>query len=398
MTRFLMLAVFIATTTLISLEGSVAQAATMLNVDNGNLSCNDLSGTPFCTIQAAIDAASSNDSIQVAEGTYIEQVEITKTLKLIGNGASTTTIRAPTTLVGDKSIVTISGTTVKAEITGFTISGPGSGTCDSNSIRYGVFVQGNANGNIHHNIISDIRDEPLSGCQHGLAILVGRDSVGTSGTATIRYNTISGYQKGGIVIDGPGSYADVRNNEVIGEGEVTNIAQNGIQLSRTAGAAVHNNLVNGNWFTGADWTASGILLFETNDVTVQGNTVINSQTSVAIEAWCWQYPSASGNKVVNNTIENSDYGVSVAAYDLSVWFGSAFTNCDAEANNNKITNNQITATGGETGVFVGADALGGLFSPTAVNNKIIHNTISGFTMAIDDTGTSSKLHANVIDP
>ena len=81
-------------------------------------------------------------------------------------------------------------------MTGFTVSGPGPSTCGS--IRYGIFVKDDANANIHHNTIADIRDEPVSGCQTGVGILVGRNSVGTSGTATIKHNTIVDYQKGGV--------------------------------------------------------------------------------------------------------------------------------------------------------------------------------------------------------
>ena len=94
----------------------------------------------------------------------------------------------------------------------------------------------NANASIHDNRIQDVRDEPFSGCQNGIAIAVGRQAWTTSGTATIASNTIVGYQKGGIVIDGAGSNATITNNTVTGAGTTSVTAQNGIQISRGATA------------------------------------------------------------------------------------------------------------------------------------------------------------------
>lgn len=49
----------------------------------------------FPTIQSAIDAANDGDVIKVLPGTYTEQLNITKSLTIIGSGVNSTIIEAP---------------------------------------------------------------------------------------------------------------------------------------------------------------------------------------------------------------------------------------------------------------------------------------------------------------
>ncbi|HEY4717752.1 MAG TPA: right-handed parallel beta-helix repeat-containing protein, partial [Anaerolineales bacterium] len=173
-----------------------------------------------------------------------------------------------------KNIVTIDGAAVAAEITGFTITGPGPSGCGS--INSGLMVRGGADLNLHDNAISDIRDEPLSGCQNGQGIWVGRTAMATTGTATITNNVFSGYQKGGIVVDNVGSSAVITGNTVTGVGPTAAIAMNGIQVSRGATATVTGNTVSGHDYTGAEG-AVGILLYQAGSPTNIGpNTSVTS--------------------------------------------------------------------------------------------------------------------------
>ena len=213
-------------------------------------------------------------------------------------------------------------------------------------------------------------------------------------TGAVSNSNIYDYQKGGIVINGLSS-ANVTDNLVTGWGTVPFIAQNGIQFGYGARGNAMRNTVTGNWYTGTDWGSTGILVFETGGVTVNGNTVQNSQIGIGIEAWCYFMASADNNQVVNNTVFGSEWGVSIAAYSLS------WSTCDASSDNNKVTNNLIDSTGGagDAGISIGAGPFGGSDTPTADNNKLIRNTIRGFTTDIDQWGddTSTKVHANVIE-
>jgi filamentous hemagglutinin family protein len=235
-------------------------------------------------IQDGIDIAATGATVNVSAGTYAEQLSITKSLSLLGEGASQTFI-APTALVADaagmKSILTIGGgPATDAQVSGFTIKGP------VPEINAGIFVRDGASAHIHDNSLINIRESTaLSGNQRGIGIFVGRALLNTSGTAVIENNVITGYQKGGIVVDGPGSQATITGNTVTGEGPTGVTAQNGIQVGRGASATISGNTISGNAYTGAD-EATGILIFTPGvnlgqgSITVGPNNVSGNQVGV----------------------------------------------------------------------------------------------------------------------
>lgn len=231
-------------------------------------------------IQGEVNNAQPTDTVLVKAATYVEQVVITKTLQLVGeSGSAVTFIQAPATIPPssslDSTIVKIAGSGINVEVTGFTITGPGPGGCGS--IRSGVFVGDNANAFIHNNVIRDIRDNPISGCQNGIGILVGSST--TSGTATIQNNTVIGYQKNGITVSGTGSDALIENNIVTGAGAVNFIAQNGVQVSFGATATVKGNTISGHSYTPFTYVSTGVLIYEANADT-EGNTISQNQVGI----------------------------------------------------------------------------------------------------------------------
>jgi hypothetical protein len=229
-----------------ALAAGPAMATTLIvddNADSGTCGGN-VSGFP--TISAALAAAASGDKILVCPGTYTEQVTITTDdLTLQSQTPLAAIIKAPSVMADPKAIVRVNGAT-GVSILDFTISGPGGGGCGS--IRYGVRIDSGGSATIDGNKIQDIRDDPFSGCQNGLGILVGRAFEGTTGSATITDNEIVGYQKGGIVVDNTGSDATITDNQVIGAGPTKIIAQNGIQVSRGATATITDNGVRNNFY------------------------------------------------------------------------------------------------------------------------------------------------------
>lgn len=73
----------------------------------------------YSSVQEAIDSASENETIFVSDGTYYENIRITKPLKLIGEDRDTTIISGN----GSGAVISISADYVK--ISGFTITNGG---------------------------------------------------------------------------------------------------------------------------------------------------------------------------------------------------------------------------------------------------------------------------------
>jgi len=99
-------------------ENSVS-AATTLYVGSGQI---------YLKIQNAIDNASAGDTVRVYDGTYYENVIVNKTLTLIGNGTSKTTIDGG----GSGDVVFISADWVN--VSGFTITNSGSSLLNDGGI------------------------------------------------------------------------------------------------------------------------------------------------------------------------------------------------------------------------------------------------------------------------
>ena len=72
---------------LLLLAAPTLQAASW-SVDGSDPACDDATGTPFCGIQAAIDAASDGDDVSIASGDYNDEIRIDRDLTLFGAGKS----------------------------------------------------------------------------------------------------------------------------------------------------------------------------------------------------------------------------------------------------------------------------------------------------------------------
>lgn len=349
-----------------------------------NTGCNS---PGYTSVQAAVDAAHTGNTVYLC-GTFSEQVIINKSITLTGERnaglqapnpfPATALSRLPAqfasaNLFVPQAIVIVWGAHVNAAITGLTIAGvmPGNGGCAEN--EFGALVIAGAYTTFNKDHINDIRDSnsALYGCQFGNGIQIGREYWPKAdfsanlvenfvGKATVINTSISGYQKDGIVVDGPGSYGDIGWNTVSGSNRDTQlspiIAQNGIEMLRGASGHVYDNTVTGNTYTGPAYASgSGILVY----------------------GGCGD-PLVRNLRVDHNLLVNNDVGIYLNSF-------SSATDCSApsttatndQADHNTIRDNAETNVGDGTssgfphkGYQAGIDDIGNC-------DRITDNTISG---------------------
>jgi len=266
--------------------------------------------------------------------------------------------------------------------------------CDGGEDRLrGIYYTG-VGGSITDMEILWINQGP-SGCQEGNAIEFRNMDSDEYVTATVENVYVEGYQKNGITFNG-NVYAQLRESSVIGGGMLPNIAQNGVQFGYGAFGLVQECLVDGNWYTGSDWTSSGILVFETDGVTVRNNEVRENQCGIVLEAWGWFDDSADGNVVRANRVLESVWGITATAYTLGYGYSNMDSSCsDNDMNGNRVLNDEVE---GQIGIYLGATyAWGGEstgFEPTSTGNNVHGNRIVGFEDGVVDEGEGNNTQGN----
>jgi hypothetical protein len=94
-----------------------------------------------------------------------------------------------------------------------------------------------------------------NGSQHGVGVSYTTQNGTTScnacvtsghATGTLSGNSITNYQKNGVVISGTGAAVTAQSNTVTGYGMINHIAQNGIEVASGATASIMGNTVSGN--------------------------------------------------------------------------------------------------------------------------------------------------------
>ncbi len=285
-------------------------------------------GTPWLTIQHAIDTVSSGDTINVAAGTYVEQIIIDKSIALQGASKETTIIEYSPTPVSDQYLVMVQAEDVT--ITGFKLLGHfATGNravyivhsqetgliVEDNEIQGFIGIFGNLiNGQIRNNIIgTDRKGIYISGGNNVLNLLIEGNTIEPAeGASSYAYNC------GAIYMD--------HANYVTIQGNTMRDFSSSTDSSITAGRCIEGS--------------------HNNDVTIFENTFENTRD--AITMWI-----VTDIEIDKNTITNSDrYGINIKGQNIN------------------IINNEITGSG-NSGVNIAE------FTITTQNVNVNFNNIFG---------------------
>jgi nitrous oxidase accessory protein NosD len=318
-----------------------------LLVDDDKVQC---PAATFTSIQDAINAASPGSLIRVCPGTYREQLSINKSLSLEGdNGAIVLPNSMVANTTGSSGAPIAAAILVKnaanVEIEGLIVDTANNGITECSPDLIGILYQ-NSSGSIEHNAVRNTKlSVSLNGCQSGDAIVVQSLSGGTS-KVSIDDNSVHDYQKNGITGNELGTEVAITNNVVTGLGPTTGAAQNGIQIGFGAKGGVLRNTVTDNvWapcvsLTNCAFNATGILVFQSDDVRVEHNSVATNQVGI--------FTNGQNAKIESNDISNSLVlvGIDLAGDDNLASRNDVTNSGQAailiEGNNNKVLSNEIT--------------------------------------------------------
>ena len=343
---FLLLSVFFAVPRMAA-ETQDRDRKPDLLVDDDKVQCPTAT---FTSIQDAINAANAGSLIRICPGTYHEQLSINKSLSIEGdNGAIVLPGNMVANATGFSGAPIVAAILVKdaanVEIEGLIVDTANNGIAECAPDLIGILYQ-NSSGSIEHNAVRNTKlSVSLNGCQSGDAIVVQSLGGGTS-KVKIDDNSVHDYQKNGITGNESGTEVTITKNVVTGLGPTTGAAQNGVQIGFGAKGGVSWNTVTDNvWapcvsLTSCAFNATGILIFQSDDVRVEHNTVATNQVGI--------FTNGQNAKIESNNISNSLVlvGIDLAGYDSLAGDNDVTDSGQAailiEGNDNKVQGNEIT--------------------------------------------------------
>jgi hypothetical protein len=264
-------------------------------------------------IQEGVNSVTAS-TVNIMPGTYEEQVLIDgMDVTLQGSGRAVTFINSPVSLAThfvvsgnpNKSVVTARNAD-DVQIRDLTVDGLG--RANGNFRMYGIGFW-NAGGKVLDCDITGIRQTPMNGSQHGVGIGAYNDDGGPY-SLEIGGCDIDDFQKNGMALSGANLDVDVHDCTVRGSGDVSVIAQNGIQVSFGAGGLVRDCAISDLRYTPASFVSSGLLVYQPGaDVNVSGLDGPNAITDVqAPVSWYDGNGSLDGIEVAGTIVPGQDYG------------------------------------------------------------------------------------------
>jgi hypothetical protein len=326
------------------------------------------------TIQAAINAALNGDVIQVAPGTYVEN------LNFLGKAIRVASDQGPqVTIIDGNRVGTVvtfaSGETSQSVISGFTLRN-GNATASPGGSGGGVYVE-NSSPTIQGNIITNNWGGSDGG---GIASYFGspviQGNVITNNIQTPGYS--GGPGGGGIGIVGSGT-AQILNNNISNNSWAT--GGGGITLFAAGTPTVMNNLIANNSSNSQQSQGGGLYIVNQSDAMIVQNLIIGNSAASGGGAY-WMVPSGDrGAFFINNTFyaNNSPQGSGIYA-----------TGFNAQV---RVVNNIIVAAAGQTSVY--CDGFFDSSIPIFLTNDVL--STSGLTyggICPSETGLNGNISAD----
>ncbi|MDQ3019217.1 MAG: DUF1565 domain-containing protein [Bacteroidota bacterium] len=345
----------------------------------GNNANAGTAAAPFATITHAIALAKISDTLYVDAGTYQEQINITKSITIIGDdsaNANQSIIKAPAVLnpVSNangsdfRPVVYISGSDNIVDIIHICIDGDGRSGDQFSGVYYFE-----ASGTFSHSKIKNIRDTSFNSIESGDAFFANHtNNTNLNQRLIISDNVIEDYQNTGILISGINTEAIITGNIITGQNIMHVNSGIGIQFEDGAYGTITGNFITGNLYNGPSSNVGiGILL---SGVGVdQANTPTGKITTIG------------GTGPHPNTLNGNEVGLLTDSGNAGYNSNQGIIN-----NGNTFSNNYIHFWENATDTISGALNI----YDRRVDNKSFTNIVYGVIQrAVDEASTDDTLNA-----
>lgn len=256
-------------------------------VSNGRGGC---PGADFYSIQDAVNAAQSGDTIRICAGEYAEQVVVRKPIKLV---ADIGVVLLPEHMVQNAlslstgeplaAVILVTGADV-VDVMGFSVDAKNNGISGCAPRLIGILYQ-NASGKITSNSLSHVRSQNTTSTCHSGNAIEAQSGNGGHSKVDIHDNAVDDYQVNAITANGAGTDVGIDENEITTSNPKGGVPLNGIQVAFGASGAIENNTIAADLSSKAPRCASnsaGVLVFETNGVYVASNSVESTKTGIFV--------------------------------------------------------------------------------------------------------------------
>jgi hypothetical protein len=267
--------------------------------------------TIYSSIQAAINAALSGETVNVGTGTYKESLLVNQSLNIVGVGATKPIITGTSTA---NYAIKVNGTN-SVVLDNLEINGGGSAVGD-NGLNYGILV--NDSGTVGTPV--EIKNSTIKNVWVNGANGVGIESSSTSSPsyALIHDNSLSSFHKNGIRIIK--SNGKVYANTITGDSvDGTSRVQNLVNIRGGSDVEIYNNsLTNAltNPLVIPTWDSTGILVsayldsapYVDSHADIHDNEISFSDSGIVVTS-AYADPDNSSATILNNNLHNLNWAI-----------------------------------------------------------------------------------------
>ncbi|MEO0132460.1 MAG: T9SS type A sorting domain-containing protein [candidate division WOR-3 bacterium] len=374
----------------------------------------------YPTIQEAINAASNGDTIQIAAGTYAEQVALTgtnrKSLTFIGAGP--TTVICPTSIPQLFPRYNSLTPNTAAIFVADSVAGAGPVVIKNLKIDASGITTMPSGANAFHGIhfretgglIDNVIVEGFVSTIYPSVAFYFSDVWEEPSAVEVSYSVFKDFTKGGLACNGSYATVNFHHDSVFGiAGTVPNQSPNGIQIGFGASGSITNNYIEDLVSSHPDWIGCGILVYFAGDeVHSTGNTLVQNEYHIVYDN---SEGEITGNIMIEPVVAGYGWtgGIGIQVYPLDKKSHKRFSaepyDYDGKYGLNAkttftytIANNNLTGDDGETseGIYVWQESPHSVNLTIGNNNKIKDWTygISIYGAAVNVTGHYNNIMSN----